>query len=739
MVDCVSGKAVQAASDATHGESRSGASLLDRLIDAAPELVRSRRFLPAADWREATPAQIARLLQTLAAARLAVPKWLARDILVAGHTVDAATHAHLAPELRLLAALNALPAGCALPEALRHELIELRQADGVDDAVAAAVVARVVAVDAAAAGELALHLSRRIPSVLRSARKPVAGAVAELPALGAVLTGFSTTQPLAQALQLSFARIGKRLEVSETPYGTAVSELMAPLAKRDATILMLDHEGVLGGSGDTDLDAIADRRAGKIDSLIAAVSAYASRCPQPLLVNLLPAVATPRLGYLDRVHPAGDAATADLLNRRLAELARTTTGIVLVDADAALIDLAPAARTDARLWYYGRIAYSDAAQARLADAFAAAWLAHERGPAKVLALDFDNTLWGGVYGDDGIDRLVCDSEAPGNAFKAFQQECLRLKAQGMLLVGLSKNNADAIDVFARHPGMALKASDFVATAVDWNAKPGNIRKLAAELNLGLDSFLFLDDSPHEREAMRRLCPSVMVPEMPADPALRPGWLRRLSATWPLRMTQEDQRRSEMYAAEIKGRRLREAAGSYDDYLRELEQRLVVAPVGPATLARVAQLHQRTNQFNLTTRRLGEAEISAMMADGSRAVVVAGSVSDRFGDHGLTLAAVATLDGPSARIESFLMSCRVIGRQIETAFLGALIERLRALGVALVEGEYRPTAKNGLVENFYATHGFVAGEARDGNLQWTWQEGRQSVPGSQFVAVTWEEP
>ncbi len=736
----MSGETVREKDAQARGDSRSAAAaLLDQLIDAAPGLVRARCLLPAADWREATSSQIARLLQTLASARIAVPKWLARDVLVAGHTVDAETHAHLPPELRLLAELNAIPSGGQLSKAVRHELIELKQTEGIEDAVAAAVVARVIALDPAAAGELALHLGRRTPAVLRSARKQIAAAVAELPMLRGVLAGFSTTQPLAQALQLSFARTGKRLEVSEAPYGTAVSELMAPSAERDATMLMLDHEGVLGGFPDTGLEAIAAQRAGKIDALVEAVAAHTARCAAPLLVNLLPAVATPRVGHLDRVHPAGDAAAADLLNRRLAELARSTSGIVLVDADAALADLSPAARADARLWYYGRIAYSDAAQARLADAFAAAWQAHERGPAKVLALDFDNTLWGGVYGDDGIDRLVCDSEAPGNAFRAFQQECLRLKGQGMLLVGLSKNNADALDVFARHPGMVLKASDFVATAVDWNAKPDNIRKLAADLNLGLDSFLFLDDSPHEREAMRRLCPAVAVPEMPADPALRPGWLRRLPATWPLRMTQEDQRRSDMYAAEIRGRRLRETAGSYDDYLRELEQRLVIAPVGPATLPRVAQLHQRTNQFNLTTRRFGEAEIAAMMADAARAIVFAGSVADRFGDHGLTLAAVASIDGTAARIESFLMSCRVIGRQIETAFLGALIERLSALGVTRIEGEYRPTAKNGLVKDFYSAHGFAAGDARDGNTQWTWQKGQTCVPSSQFVAVTWEEP
>src|SRR4029078_10700681 len=175
--------------------------------------------------------------------------------------------------------------------------------------------------------------------------------------------------------------------------------------------------------------------------------------------------------------------------------------------------------------------------------FARACKARQRGPVKVVAVDFDNTLWGGVFGDDGIDKLACGDDFPGNAFKAFQRDCLRLKAQGLLLVGLSKNNPDAIDVFVKHPGMALKAEDFAATPINWEPKPDNIRRLARELNLGLDSFLFLDDSPHEREAMRRMCPEVFVPEMPADPALRPGWLRALRCTWPVRITSEDARRA----------------------------------------------------------------------------------------------------------------------------------------------------------------------------------------------------
>jgi HAD superfamily phosphatase (TIGR01681 family) len=215
-----------------------------------------------------------------------------------------------------------------------------------------------------------------------------------------------------------------------------------------------------------------------------------------------------------------------LINRRLLEAAERHGNIVVVDADHALVDIPPSRRRDPKLWSYGRVAYSVDATRALARAFAEAWALSTRGPAKVLALDLDNTLWGGTYGEDGLERLTCGEDFPGNVFQAFQQECVRLKHQGLLLVALSKNNADAITVFERHAGMVLKRSDFAASAIDWQPKPENIRKLASELNLGLDSFVFIDDSPHEREAMRRLAPEVIVPC--PDPA-QPGWLRRLHA------------------------------------------------------------------------------------------------------------------------------------------------------------------------------------------------------------------
>jgi FkbH-like protein len=306
-----------------------------------------------------------------------------------------------------------------------------------------------------------------------------------------------------------------------------------------------------------------------------------------------------------------------------------------------------------------------------------------------------------------------------------------------LLVILSKNNPDAATVFERHPGMLLQSDDFMARAVDWQPKADNIRRLSRDLNLDLGSFVFIDDSPHEREAMRRLAPEVTVPELPEDPAQRPAWLRRLACTWPVRLTGEDEQRSEMYAAERGARVLRASAATVEDYLRALDQRLIVCAVGAAVIPRVAQMHQRTNQFNLTTRRLTEADIAAYVDDPARRAALVGRVRDKFGDHGLVVAATVSITGASAEIDTFLMSCRVIGRDIERAFLAALLGLLAERGIRRVTGRFVATARNGMVRELYAANGFALVEGTDEASSWVFDLAAAAPNPPRLVSITVE--
>jgi FkbH-like protein len=546
--------------------------------------------------------------------------------------------------------------------------------------------------------------------------------------------GFSTTHTLAQAMAPEFTGAGFRANITEAGFGEIIPELLQPVKGVDAYVIMLDMAGFFPRDWRLEPDKAAILFAEKLDMLSAGIKSCAENTGAHLMINTLPSPVMPTAGHIDQVRQDGERHMTELLNRRLVELAGGLEQVVLVDSDIAMRHIAPVQRHDPKMWFYGRIPYSMNAMRALAGAVARVWQRDKTGTAKVLALDFDNTLWGGVYGDDGIDGLACGDDFPGNAYKAFQAECLRLKAQGMLLVGLSKNNPQAMEVFSKHEGMSLQAEDFLATRINWNFKPDNIKEIAAELNVGLDSFLFIDDSPHEREAMRVACPQVQVPEMPSDPAVRPGWLREMQNTWPVRLTKEDAKRSQMYKAEQKATELRNKVASIADYLRGLEQQLLVEESSTKTLVRIAQMHIRTNQFNLTTERFDEAEIGAMLADRQKFMVVHGQVVDKFGDHGIVICVTVRLNGKTAHIQSLLMSCRVIGREIELAFLGKVLAMLKARGVREVSATYIPTAKNSMVSNFYQGAGFNKVGCDGNNTLWQWQLGTNTEPKSDFVAV-----
>ncbi len=715
------------------------AALVNSLIEQAPLLVRQKSLLPAFDWRQASAVQVDRLLTTLHAAGVKIPAWLARGILIAGHALPQAALGNAPEDLVLLQALNGV-AGGGLPDGFARRLADYCQHERLDEAIAVAMVKRLVELGHAPLGcRVALSQAATAPAALSHVRKELETKTADLPAIAVRVAGTSTTHGIATALVPAFAAAGWRAAISEADFGTLVSELMNPAAEADALVVVLDRALLATLDWRSEANLSRGLMEDQIEAMIGAIKAYCGRRAGSILVNTLPVTALPAAGFMDRYHALGEAALVAEVNARLAKLASEEPRVILVDTDAALGAFAPIDRTDAKLWFYGRMAYSDEATRALARAYAQAWRAHKKGMAKVLALDFDNTLWGGVFGDDGIGRLACGDDFPGNAFKALQTECLRLKAQGMLLVALSKNNPDALDVFARHPGMALSREDFVATAVNWEPKPANVERIAKELGLGLDSFVFIDDSPHERAAMRQMCPAVTVPEMPSDPAKRPQWLRSLAATWPARLTGEDAQRSELYRNEQRRRELREAAGSFDAYLAGLEQSLAVAAVSDVTLARVAQLHQRTNQFNLTGLRLTEGDLDMRRADPGRHVVLEGRVHDRYGDHGLVLAASAAIDGGTATIESFVMSCRVIGRRVEAAFIDALMSRLAEQGVARVVGVFRPSSKNGVAREVYASLGFTPVGATDEAELWEADvDGDLPARRSHGIEITWGE-
>ena len=363
---------------------------------------------------------------------------------------------------------------------------------------------------------------------------------------------------------------------------------------------------------------------------------------------------------------------------------------------------------DPRRYFWTKQPFSERGVVRLADHLWAGARALTTGPKKVLVLDLDNTLWGGVVGETGALGVALGESPDGEAYRSFQKHAKALSKRGIVLAVASKNNpADGREPFEKNPEMILGLDDIAAAEINWEPKGTTIRRLAETLSLGLDSFVFFDDNPAEREQVRQAIPEVAVADVPAEPA---EYVRALQAgLWfeAASLTEADRERAEQYAVERKRRELQQSAGTMEDYLRSLEMVADVREIDEADLMRVVQLLGKTNQFNLTTRRHGREDVLRLLALPD-AVGMTLRVEDRFGDHGLigVMIAVPADDDPRAlRIDTSLMSCRVIGRTVEQFFIGELLERARRLGYREIRGEYIPTKKNALVSELYDRLGF----------------------------------
>jgi FkbH-like protein len=394
------------------------------------------------------------------------------------------------------------------------------------------------------------------------------------------------------------------------------------------------------------------------------------------------------------------------LNLQLAALCRSLPDCLFFDVDRVAARFGRRSWRDTRLFLASRLAVSSEASPAYGRALARSAAALFRPPRKVLCTDLDNTLWGGILGEDGPQGIATGSAFPGVCYLEYQRFLKQLAARGILLAAVSKNNeADVLEAFAlRSADLALSLDDFVARKISWNDKAQSLRELAAELSLGLDSFVFVDDNPVECEAIRRELPEVAVLRAPVD---EPWRILDMLADEPFFdaavVTEDDLLRTQEYRAQAQRAELATSTGSREDFLASLGIVCTFLPVADAPLARAVQLLGKTNQFNLTTRRHSSAEVERFASSGQ---AIAIRVRDRFGDAGVVGLALAEVEGATCRIDSFLLSCRVIGRGIETALLSEIASRARHAGARTLLGEYIPSKKNSLCANFYTVHGFT---------------------------------
>ena len=375
--------------------------------------------------------------------------------------------------------------------------------------------------------------------------------------------------------------------------------------------------------------------------------------------------------------------------------------------------------SDDRMYYHAKLPCAPECMVSYAYSVASVIGALRGKSRKALVLDLDNTLWGGVIGDDGLAGIrLGQGDGEGEAFLAFQQYVDQLRQRGVILAVCSKNNeATAREVFEKHTEMHLRLSDISCFVANWDDKHNNLMKIAEQLEIGTDSLVFVDDNPAERAIVRKYLPEVAVPELPDDPS---GYIRAIEQHFyfqTIALGAEDLQRSEMYRANSLRSSAQTVSGSIDEFLASLEMVARVENVSDVNLERVAQLVSKSNQFNLTTRRHSPAGLMKMRADPNW-ITLTVSLRDRFGDNGLISVLLARAEGSELVIDTWLMSCRVLKRGVEQFLLNAVCAAALEQGLTSVFGEYMPTPKNGLVKDHYAGLGFErVSESEDGRTTW----------------------
>lgn len=549
--------------------------------------------------------------------------------------------------------------------------------------------------------------------------------LAELPepagydALRVAWLGSSTLDHLVPSARIASLRRGLVMRSYVAPYGQYRQEILDPEAelarfRPHVVLLCLDHEHA---AIDASLGAARGDVEARVQAHVAELRRLWQRAAEQLgcavIQQTLPNLAPVLFGSYDRALPGSPAAVLDRLNRAVIDAA--------VEDRVLLLDLAGwSARLGHDAWF-DRVRWLQAKQlvappmAPLYGDLVARLLAALRGRSrKCLVLDLDNTLWGGVVGDDGVERLVLGhGTAAGEGFTAFQHHARRLKDAGIVLAVCSKNDrAVAESAFTQHPEMVLKLDDFGVFVANWNDKAANLRKIAEALNIGLDALVFFDDNPAERALVRAELPMVAVPEVPADPAYYVRTLEDAGYFEVVNLTGDDLARARLYQDNGRRAQALEAATDMDSFLAGLGMSLQIGGVDPHSIVRVTQLINKTNQFNVTTRRTTEAELRAFAAEPGN-VAMHFRLVDRFGDNGLIGVLLARATGDRLVIDTLLMSCRVLGRGVELAMINELVARAADAGVTEILGEYIPTAKNAMVADLFGRLGFTRVEPVDG--------------------------
>ncbi len=409
------------------------------------------------------------------------------------------------------------------------------------------------------------------------------------------------------------------------------------------------------------------------------------------------------------------------LNAAIAAEARTRNNVLFLDVNAVASWIGRKAWFDERMWSIAKQFCGTDYLPVVAQNIVDISLAMRGRAVKCIVIDLDNTIWGGIVGDDGPHGIQISAHGEGEPFYRFQAFLKELKKRGILLAVCSKNeHENAIKPFLENPEMVLKLEDITVFVANWGNKAENLKQIRDTLNIGMDSIVFVDDNPFERNVVRTLVPDAIVPEMPEDPADYVKVLCELNLFETTSFSAEDTQRADLYRQEAQRKVWETTASSFEEFLQSLGMTIEVSRFVPEQLGRITQLMQRSNQFNLTTQRYNQAQCEAMMTDVEACLPLFAKLRDRFGDHGLISIVIARPDRAAGvlNITDWLMSCRVLTRGVEEYLMNHLLEEAKRSGLSTVAASYIPTSKNGMVKEFYARFGFERRvEHSDGRIDW----------------------
>ena len=425
---------------------------------------------------------------------------------------------------------------------------------------------------------------------------------------------------------------------------------------------------------------------------------------------------------------------SEKLNLQFEKFISENKGIRLIDIASLFQKYGEEELLDSRMYYIAKSNFSKSGSEKLAGLYLSHIKAYSGLRKKIIVLDLDNTLWGGIIGEDGIENIILSNDGAGKAFYNFQKELLKLYRQGILLAVCSKNaEGIALDAIKNHPYMILREKHFAAMRINWNDKVQNIKSIAQELSLGTDSFVFLDDSVFERGLVKNQLPEVEVPELPEDSMYFVDFLKSLDAFNFHSLTDDDFKRNESYATNRQRKELEETFTDTTSYLKSLEMQVIIREMDDFSFPRIVQLIQKTNQFNLTTRRYTETEVRKFAAD-PKYKILQMSVKDKFGDYGIVAVTILKFNDSKLYIDTFLMSCRVLGRNVETALLAYIIKFAEENNLYIIEGEILPTIKNEPCLDMYAKHGF---DDKDNNF-WELNLREKKIKFPEFIKLSGDD-